>query len=316
MPARSRIGPASVALGVLAALACALTALALSAIGGEVPYLGAVLAFGRPIVLALAVCGCGVAVAALVRGPRRLVPAILAVLLLACGGTSIAASSGVTPALSTGDALRVLEWNTGGDADAAIAAVRASEPDIAVFPELYAGNLAPRSASLSGYTVLGGGDAAVAVLVSERFGDYVVTATGPAPAYAGIIVEPRDAMSDSPRIVGVHLTRTLWPSLAHLWADGLDWVSESCDDANTIAIGDFNGGEPTVRRLGTCGTGGTWAQIAQPATWPADAPAFLGAAIDRVVPAEGWVLESVETVTAPWGQGSDHRPVIAVLRPA
>ena len=51
-------------------------------------------------------------------------------------------------------------------------------------------------------------------------------------------------------------------------------------------------------------------------TWSTEMPALLGAPIDHVMATPDWEIAGFRVIGSRDGAGSDHRPVVAQLRPA
>jgi endonuclease/exonuclease/phosphatase (EEP) superfamily protein YafD len=50
-------------------------------------------------------------------------------------------------------------------------------------------------------------------------------------------------------------------------------------------------------------------------TWPTSFPQLLGAPIDHVMATDDWEVVGFRVIGSRDGEGSDHRPVLAQLRP-
>ncbi|MDF1489532.1 endonuclease/exonuclease/phosphatase family protein [Tessaracoccus caeni] len=233
-----------------------------------------------------------------------------------------------TPSLTSPDSvpvragareLRSLAWNVHQEdvpAETLVALMAETEPYVVMFAELYSGGdeaRFPGGRYPTGYQLVDGHAIAVTLFVSERLGEYRLVAFDESAAYTGIVAEPVDPESESPKIVAVHTTRmTLHPDIgAGLWLRGLDWIAQHCAEPNTIALGDFNAGPAnfTDGRLGECQLHslGTSAP-----TWPSTVPVPLGATIDHVLATPDWTPTYARTLDVP-APGTDHRPVFSVL---
>lgn len=167
------------------------------------------------------------------------------------------------PSRQDGSELRALAWNVHQEdvsADDLVDLMGRTDADVVVFAELYSGGdeaRFPGGRYPEGYQLVDGHSIAVTLFVSEHLGEYrLVAADDDSGAYTGIVAEPVDSESTSPKIVAVHTTRmALNPDIgARPWQHGMGWISQHCADPNTIALGDFNAGPAnfTDDRLGEC----------------------------------------------------------------
>jgi len=108
---------------------------------------------------------------------------------------------------------------------------------------------------------------------------------------------------------------------------GLHWLAQRCGAGDDVILaGDFNStldhysglGTPTSTGdgdLGACHDGARAEGSAAVGTWPTSLPAQLGAPIDHVMASEGWTFVGFRVIGSEDGAGSDHRPILAQLRP-
>jgi endonuclease/exonuclease/phosphatase family metal-dependent hydrolase len=67
--------------------------------------------------------------------------------------------------------------------------------------------------------------------------------------------------------------------------------------------------------LGACHDGARAEKSAAVGTWPTSLPTSLGAPIDHVMASDEWAFTGFRVIGTEDGAGSDHRPVVAQLRP-
>lgn len=162
------------------------------------------------------------------------------------------------------------------------------------------------------------------VLVSTELGEYARDDTvGTTDRLPSVVLVPVDGRG--PTIVGAHPVAPV-PGAMVGWRQGLTWLAARCASPNTIVAGDLNstldhyvGLDPATERLGGLGgclDGARETGNAAVGTWPTDVPAVLGAPIDHVMATDDWRFVGFRVVDTLDGAGSDHRPVVAQLRPA
>jgi endonuclease/exonuclease/phosphatase (EEP) superfamily protein YafD len=76
-------------------------------------------------------------------------------------------------------------------------------------------------------------------------------------------------------------------------------------DAASDASGGLGGCRDAARVTGNAAVG----------TWPTNVPPLLGAPIDHVMATPNWDVVGFRVIGSLDGAGSDHRPVVAQLRP-
>jgi endonuclease/exonuclease/phosphatase (EEP) superfamily protein YafD len=115
------------------------------------------------------------------------------------------------------------------------------------------------------------------------------------------------------------------------WRSGLDWLAARCGVTasagdGTILAGDLNSTldhwvglrAPSAHGegdLGACHDGARAEKSAAVGTWPTSLPTSLGTPIDHVLASDGWSFVGFRVIGTEDGAGSDHRPVVAQLRP-
>jgi endonuclease/exonuclease/phosphatase (EEP) superfamily protein YafD len=296
--------------------------------------------------LSAMVAGIGVVALLLIslisRRMRRLA-ATVALLLLVFVGVSAAvlATRGTTPAgfQTKADAdLTVLSWNTLGDSPGAAEIAKlalAQHADIVVLPETstataqaIAQSMARSGSPMRELHVSFGQVAkshTTALLISTDLGVYTLdTGHGSTKTLPSVVAVPADGTG--PTIVAAHAVAPV-PGEMSNWRDGLDWLAQRCAaGVNTIVAGDLNStldhysglGRPTAvgdGDLGACHDGARAAGSAGVGTWPTSLPAQLGAPIDHVMASSGWTFVGFRVIGTEDGAGSDHRPIVAQLRP-
>ncbi|MGK9146586.1 endonuclease/exonuclease/phosphatase family protein [Plantibacter flavus] len=297
-------------------------------------------AFRGLIVTAAAVATILCVVAALVRrGSRRVLPAILAVVLagVSVTGAVVIAGRGIDDRPTAGEStdlpgqVTVLTWNTLRDGlePGTIAAVAIREgADVVSLPETSAATARTAAAAMTaaGRPMVahtgGTGVSATSLLVSTGLGEYAVRETGAGGALDGsetVVAEP--VLGDGPTIVAVHTTAPL-PSRLGDWRAQLAELAAICGPgADVILAGDFNATLDHLSPLrgagdlGSCHDAGANSAVAGLGTWPVQLPPVLGAPIDHVMAGSGWVTIAARVLTEFDDSGSDHRPVVATLLP-
>ncbi|WP_417508593.1 endonuclease/exonuclease/phosphatase family protein [Microbacterium sp.] len=273
---------------------------------------------------------------------RGFAASILIVALLGAAATgAIGAVRGFgTGALpeKTAESVRVLTWNTAGEAVSAetIAdAILTQQVDVVTLPET-AESVGERIAVMlreQGHPMwvhhvqfgnVDNGPQAweTTILISPALGDYSVIAssedgssnTGSVPS---AVVMPVSGMG--PTIVAVHAVAPRIEDMAG-WQSDLDWIADQCPEGDFILAGDFNATIDHMASLGTdggdmgycldaasrTGTGAT-------GTWPAKYPELVGAPIDHVMASQNWNPTGSLILDA---AGSDHRALVVQLEPA
>ncbi len=277
---------------------------------------------------------------ALLSGAGRRFFAGLAVLLLAFSVLSAGVLSirgfagGAFQTLADGD-LVVLSWNTLGDAPGAqrIADLALDqEADVVALPEtsreagesvqalLTAGGRPMQLLELQYDTVSKA--RSTMLLVSTALGEYRVDEeAGSTPTLPSVVAVPVDG--SGPTIVAAHPVAPV-PGEMGNWREGLAWLAERCADrdADVVVAGDLNSTLDHWSRFGSdvglagCRDAARAAGAAALGTWPTRMPAVLGSPIDHVLATDAWEVVGFRVIDAEDGAGSDHRPIVAQLRPA
>lgn len=272
------------------------------------------------------------------RGRRFL--AGLAVLLLVFSVVSLGvlavrgAGGGERPDREPGD-LVVLAWNTLGDApgpEAIAELALEQDADVVALPETSheAGVRVAELLAAAGRPMqlieLRFDDVSKArstvLLVSEALGAYErVDGVGTTPTLPSVVAAPVDG--SGPVLVAAHPVAPV-PAEFDRWRAGLDWLAERCadPDADVIVAGDLNSTLDHWASLGSdrglagCRDIARATGSAAVGTWPTVLPPLLGAPIDHVLATDRWTPVAFHVIDSADHGGSDHRPVVAHLRPA
>lgn len=278
----------------------------------------------------------------LARPLRGFAASILIVALLAAAATgAIGAMRGFgTGALpeKTDASVRVLTWNTAGEAVAAETvadAVLAQQADVVTLPET-AESVGERIAVMLreqgqpmwvhhvrfGDVENGPQAWETTILISPELGDYSVIASSEdgssnTSSVPSAVVMPLSGTG--PTIVAVHAVAPRIEAMEH-WQSDLKWIADQCPEGDFILAGDFNA---TLDHMAGLGTGGGDMGYCRDAasrtgtgvtgTWPASYPEILGAPIDHVMASQNWEPTGSLVLDA---SGSDHRALVVQLDPA
>ena len=233
--------------------------------------------------------------------------------------------------------LTVLSWNTLGDAPGVATTVElitAEDADIVVLPEtslefarlveaeLDAAGLPMQVIPLS-YDQISKARSTM-VLISDDLGEYARDDdAGGTDTLPSVLAVPVDGTG--PVIVGAHPVAPVPGEMAG-WRQGLDWLAARCAGDNVILAGDLNStldhytgldaASDASGGLGGCRDAARLTGNAAVGTWPATLPTLLGAPIDHVMATPNWDVVGFRVIASLDTAGSDHRPVVAQLRPA
>ncbi|MGB4779910.1 endonuclease/exonuclease/phosphatase family protein [Microbacterium sp.] len=243
----------------------------------------------------------------------------------------------------TESSIRVMTWNTAGDAtDAHLIAQTAiaMQADVVALPEttIETGEAvaiamremgSPMWAHHENYGERDGypdwAANSTTLLISPALGDYAVvdsTADGTTntSSVPSVVAMPVDG--SGPTIVAVHAVA---PRQTHMadWRGDLQWIADQCPGGDVIMAGDFNATVDNMDRLGVgpgalgaCRDAATASGTGALGTWSTAWPRLLGTPIDHIMATDAWrvtgsvVLDSLDT------SGSDHRPLVVQLEPA
>lgn len=184
-----------------------------------------------------------------------------------------------------------------------------------------------------------------ALLISAKLGEYRLDeGHGSTKTLPSVLAVPVDG--SGPTIVAAHAVAPVPGEMAN-WRSGLQWLAARCAPATTgasgstggstsaktsastggtIMAGDFNStldhyaglGAKTATGagdLGACHDGARAEKSAAVGSWPTSLPPTMGAPIDHVMASDGWTFVGFRVIGTEDGAGSDHRPVVAQLRP-
>ncbi|MGW6129946.1 endonuclease/exonuclease/phosphatase family protein [Cellulomonas sp. NPDC055163] len=300
-------------------------------------------AFRMPV--ALGMLALGVVALTVPRVRRSRVGAVSAAVLLAGAVAQVAVlgargwDGDVTAAREDGDVV-VLSFNTLGVVTSQDLAPLVLEhgADVVVLPETLPATARATAALLEdagrpvwvfGRSTGGGAPvASTALLVATDLGRYEVTADLPtvlggfrADPVAGDAAPARGARAGtagrSPLLVAAHPTAPFSLAAMDDWRRETSLVAQTCDGTPGLVVaGDLNAtlDHPGLRDLGSCVDAAETAGAAALGTWPAGMPSWLSTPIDHVlVDPEVWDVVGFDVLPAVGG--SDHRPVVAHLRP-
>ncbi|WP_375389777.1 endonuclease/exonuclease/phosphatase family protein [uncultured Amnibacterium sp.] len=293
---------------------------------------------------ASAVAAVGVAVVLTLIGfvlhrSRRFLGAVALVLVafaVAVAGVQLSRGVGApdVPVAQAND-LTVLSWNTLGDSVPAASIARVATQngaDVVALPETTAARARQVAALLadggSRFRVFSASQQdgipsrSTSLLVARSLGAYrQVEGVGDTHSVPSIVVDPSGGQN-APRIVAVH---TLAPYAFDPvgWRTDLSWAAARCSGRNVLMAGDFNATIDHFAGLGsgggqlaTCRDAALTTRNAAVGTWPTSMPALVGTPIDHVLATPNWSFAGFRVLGGEDAAGSDHRPVLARLRPA
>ncbi|MFT4259014.1 endonuclease/exonuclease/phosphatase family protein [Microbacterium sp.] len=293
------------------------------------------------VLLALAVIALLLMISRTVRG---FAASVLIVALLGVGATAlIGVNRGFgrdTLPAPTATSIRVLGWNTAGEAVSADTIAREileHDADIVALPETTEAvgeqvaimlreqghPMWVHSVKYNPEVANGPSSWQTTVLVSPDLGEYSViesasdgtSNTGQVPS---VVLMPIDGTG--PTIVAVHAVAPRMQELQQ-WRSDLQWIADQCPQGDVILAGDFNATIDHMAPLGVDGGDiGYCRDVAArtgngfSGTWPSSLPALLSAPIDHVMASSNWLPTG--SLVIPDAGGSDHRGIIVQLEPA
>ncbi|GAB3268472.1 endonuclease/exonuclease/phosphatase family protein [Microbacterium lacusdiani] len=164
------------------------------------------------------------------------------------------------------------------------------------------------------------------ILISPDLGDYAVIessddGTSNTQVLPSAVVMPVDGTG--PTVVAVHAIAPR-PSYMQLWQQDLQWIADQCPAGEDVIIaGDFNATVDHMTSLaadgydlGYCRDAAAQTGNGGVGTWPTDVPALLATPIDHVMHSDSWRATGSIVLTNLDGAGSDHRPLVVQLEPA
>lgn len=281
----------------------------------------------------------------LARPLRGFAASIAIIALLGAGASAtIGAIRGLAPAglpAKTAESVRVLAWNTAGEAVPAAEIARTiveQKADIVALPETtedvgeqIAIMLRDQNHPMWVHHVQfrpdvekGPDSWQTTILISPDLGDYSVLessadGTSNTSSVPSAVVMPVDGKG--PTVVAVHAVAPR-PDDMDGWREDLRWIADQCPGGNVILAGDFNATLDHMASLGKDGGDmGACRDVASRSgsgilgTWPSSLPALAGAPIDHVMATPQWRASGSAVLDATDGE-SDHRALIAQLEPA
>lgn len=257
---------------------------------------------------------------------------MLAVFALVSSSIHLSRGAGETGDAADDD-VTVLAWNTLGDrppVEQLVSLIQETGADIVSLPET-TGEYATEAAVLlrdagspfwvhTTHFSLDYGALSTSLMISAELGEYTTDLDiGQTRTLPTIVATPDDG--DGPVIVATHPVAPI-PNQMRNWRSDLEFVAGLCNSFDSVIMaGDFNstidhwaslaadGGD-----LGECRDAGAATGAGTQGTWPAGLPSWLGAQIDHVVATQNWQPIEAHVVTDRDDLGSDHRPIVAVLR--
>ncbi|CAB4889124.1 MAG: endonuclease/exonuclease/phosphatase family protein [Actinobacteria bacterium] len=271
--------------------------------------------FGRPLRRILMAVGSWLLVFAVATG-----------VLLYFRGTGSALPS--APTRGATDNIRVLEWNTMGDAPAPAAIAQlaiAQQAQVVALPE----TTSATAADVASIMANAGFDMqsltltydqvyrahSTSLLISRSLGTYRVANTG-----GGTSVSPTVIATSSdggPTFIAAHVVAPSQVTMSQ-WTSDLTLLAALCRTPNVILAGDLNATIDNLQGLGTdnlgnCRDAALVTHGAALGTWPTWLPTLGGAAIDHIMATPEWTVTGSLVITSVDGSGSDHRPLLAQL---
>lgn len=277
------------------------------------------------------------------RPVRAFAASVLIVTLLGAGATGVIGGTRGFGASAlpekTASSLRVLTWNTAGEAvsaDVIAKQILAQDADIVALPETTEA-VGERIAIMlreQGHPMWvhhvqfrpdvqnGPQSWQTTVLVSPDLGEYSViessengtSNTGSVPSAVLMPVG-----GTGPTIVAVHAVAPRPEDITH-WRSDLAWIANQCPKGDVILAGDFNA---TIDHMASLGVGGGDIGYCRDVasrtgnglsgTWPSWAPGLLGAPIDHVMASANW--KPTGSVVLDDAGGSDHRGLVVQIEP-
>lgn len=267
------------------------------------------------------------------------------ILVVALLGSAAIGAIGAMRGFGTGElpektesSVRVLTWNTAGEAVSAetIAdAILSQEVDVVTLPET-AESVGERIAVMlreQGHpmwvhhvqfgSVPNGPQAwETTILISPDLGDYSVIGssedgTSNTSSVPSAVVMPVNG--DGPTIVAVHAVAPRVEAMER-WQSDLEWIADQCPAGDFILAGDFNATIDHMASLGVdggdignCRDAASRTGTGTTGTWPDSFPELLGAPIDHVMASQNWEPTGSLVLDA---AGSDHRALVVQLDPA
>ncbi|QKJ19125.1 endonuclease/exonuclease/phosphatase family protein [Microbacterium hominis] len=238
----------------------------------------------------------------------------------------------------TDTSIRVMTWNTAGEATAPETVAKiavAMDADIVSLPETtietgeqvaiaMRGLGHPMWAHSAENPTTEWDAGSTTLLIAPELGDYAVIEASLDGSSNTSTVPSAVAMPTSgsgPIVVAAHAVA---PRSAFMdrWRSDLQWLADQCSDANVILAGDFNATVDHMSGLGVdggtlglCHDGAAETGNGAVGTWSSEVPSLLGAPIDHVMASSHWKATGSIVLRSMDGSGSDHRPLVVQLEP-
>jgi endonuclease/exonuclease/phosphatase (EEP) superfamily protein YafD len=232
------------------------------------------------------------------------------------------------PPISDTASLRVLEWNTMGDAPApaAIAQVALdSGAQVITLPETTATTAHDvasimRQAGVDVQALTVAYDEiyrahSTSVLIARSLGQYRVADGAAQTSVSPTIVAV--STDGGPTIVAAHVVAPSQVTMPQ-WRADLEVLANLCGAPDVILAGDLNATIDNMqglgaKNIGNCVDAGLATHGAALGTWPTWLPTLGGTPIDHVMATPEWHITGSTVLTSVDGAGSDHRPLLAQL---
>lgn len=275
---------------------------------------------------------------------RGFAASVLIIALLGAGATALIGVTrgfgGDTLPAATDSSIRVLSWNTAGEAVTADTIARQildSDADIVALPETTEAvgeqiavmlreqghPMWVHSVKFNPDVVDGPSSWQTTVLVSPDLGQYAViesatdgsSNTGQVPS---VVLMPLEVGS-GPTVVAVHAVAPR-PEEMEQWRSDLRWIADQCPQGDVILAGDFNATIDHMASLGVdggdmgyCRDVATRTGNGFSGTWPSSLPELFSTPIDHVMASQNWTPTGSRIIAD--AGGSDHRGLIVQLEP-
>jgi endonuclease/exonuclease/phosphatase (EEP) superfamily protein YafD len=232
------------------------------------------------------------------------------------------------PPISDTASLRVLEWNTMGDAPApaAIAQVALdSGAQVITLPETTATTAHDvasimRQAGVDVQALTVAYDEiyrahSTSVLIARSLGQYRVADGAAQTSVSPTIVAV--STDGGPTIVAAHVVAPSQVTMPQ-WRADLEVLANLCGEPDVILAGDLNATIDNMqglgaKNIGNCVDAALATHGAALGTWPTWLPTLGGTPIDHVMATPEWRITGSTVLTSVDGAGSDHRPLLAQL---